>query len=666
MNVKSFLSPALAAVVAVAGSQTVLAMDDSQYSSWPAYDGSDLELLVDGTGTHFTLWSPKADAAEVLIYDSGRNTPAVDSLVMHRADGGTWRASVPEQLYGKFYTFRVTVGGKQLAETPGVWAKAVGTNGERAAIIDFARTNPAGWDSDRGPELRSITDAVIYEMHHRDFSMHPSSGIVHKGKFLALTEPQTRSVLGDKTGIDHLKELGITHVHILPSYDYNSVDESNLPSNQYNWGYDPFNYNAPEGSYSTDPANPATRVLEMKQMVKALHDAGIGVVMDVVYNHTANNDESNFSLTAPGYYYRHRADGSYSDASGCGNETASEREQMRNFIINSVKYWADEYHIDGFRFDLMAIHDMETMNKVAVELKKINPSIFIYGEGWTAGDSPLPAEQRALKENVGKMRGVAVFSDDIRDAVKGHYSNAADRGFATGKPGSEETVKIGIVASTKHPQVDYGKGNNSKFPYASAPTQIINYVSCHDDLTLTDKLAASMPEATEAQRQRAARLAQTIVFTSQGTPFMFAGEELRRRGLLGLNYRSMAALAVFAVSVALWVFYSQRVFVTLYGHVWPLEAYIPGFAGTSAIFILMAALNRFPLLDFLGRNSLTVLCTHYMIFLIMENYIHNLWWLFACVLALTLVAVKFCITYFPLFTGRGNFFPLSRTHLSLS
>ena len=396
MNVKSFLSPALAAVVAVAGSQTVLAMDDSQYSSWPAYDGSDLELLVDGTGTHFTLWSPKADAAEVLIYDSGRNTPAVDSLVMHRADGGTWRASVPEQLYGKFYTFRVTVGGKQLAETPGVWAKAVGTNGERAAIIDFARTNPAGWDSDRGPELRSITDAVIYEMHHRDFSMHPSSGIVHKGKFLALTEPQTRSVLGDKTGIDHLKELGITHVHILPSYDYNSVDESNLPSNQYNWGYDPFNYNAPEGSYSTDPANPATRVLEMKQMVKALHDAGIGVVMDVVYNHTANNDESNFSLTAPGYYYRHRADGSYSDASGCGNETASEREQMRNFIINSVKYWADEYHIDGFRFDLMAIHDMETMNKVAVELKKINPSIFIYGEGWTAGDSPLPAEQRAL------------------------------------------------------------------------------------------------------------------------------------------------------------------------------------------------------------------------------------------------------------------------------
>ena len=390
------------------------------------------------------------------------------------------------------------------------------------------RTGTRASPGSAGPAIENITDAVIYEMHHRDFSMHPSSGIVNKGKFLALTEPQTRSVLGDATGIDHLKELGVTHVHILPSYDYNSVDESNLASNQYNWGYDPYNYNAPEGSYSTNPADPSVRVREMKEMVKALHDAGIGVVMDVVYNHTANNDDSNFSLTAPGYYYRHRADGSYSDASGCGNETASERQQMRDFIVNSVKYWANEYHIDGFRFDLMAIHDIETMNEVAAELKKINPSIFVYGEGWTAGDSPLPAEKRALKENVDKMTGIAVFSDDIRDAVKGHYSNAADRGFATGKPGNEETVKIGIVASTAHPQVDYRKGNNSKFAYAGAPTEIINYVSCHDDLTLTDKLAASMPGSTEAQRQRAARLAQTIVFTSQGTPFMFAGEEVFR------------------------------------------------------------------------------------------------------------------------------------------
>jgi len=501
---------------------------DAGFDTFPHYEGSDLELSVDSNGTHFALWSPEAQDAKVNLYNSDRNTPAYQILQMTKGEKGVWRASVPEQLYGKFYTFAIKYDGKWLAETPGIWAKATGTNGHRAAIIDFAATNPEGWNQDHGPKVDNITDAVIYEMHHRDFSIHPSSDITHKGKFLALTEQQTRTLTGEKTGIDHLKELGVTHVHILPSYDYNSVDEANLPANQYNWGYDPFNYNTPEGSYSTDPSNPATRIREMKEMVKALHDAGIGVVMDVVYNHTANNDDSNFSLTAPGYFYRHRADGSYSDASGCGNETASDRPMMQDFIVNSVKYWAKEYHIDGFRFDLMAIHDTETMSRVARELKEINPSIFVYGEGWTAGDSPLPTERRALKENVAKMKDVAVFSDDIRDAIKGHYSNAADRGFATGKPGNEETVKIGIVAATSHPQVDYTKGNNSRFPYASAPTQIINYVSCHDDLTLTDKLAKSMPGSTEAERQRAARLAQTIVFTSQGTPFMFAGEEVFR------------------------------------------------------------------------------------------------------------------------------------------
>ncbi len=518
----------LAAAVVAGTSVCAASAADAKYDSWPTYDGSDLELSIDSRGTHFTLWSPEAQGARVMLYDTDRNTPAIDTLTMTRSDRGTWRASVAMPLYGKFYTFSIKHNGSWLSETPGVWAKAVGTNGHRAAIIDFATTNPEGWADDHGPKVDHITDAVLYEMHHRDFSIHPSSGIAHKGKFLALTEPGTVNSHGQHTGIDHLKELGVTHVHILPSYDYNSVDEANLPANQYNWGYDPYNYNAPEGSYSTDPANPATRVREMKQMVKALHDAGIGVVMDVVYNHTADNDASNFSLTAPGYYYRHRADGSYSDASGCGNETASDRRQMSDFIVNSVKYWAKEYHIDGFRFDLMAIHDTETMNRVAAELKKINPSIFVYGEGWTAGDSPLPVERRALKENVSKMNGIAVFSDDIRDAVKGHFSDAADRGFATGKPGNEETVKIGIVGSTAHPQVDYSKGNNSKFAYAASPEMIINYVSCHDDLMLTDKLAKSMPGSTEAQRQRAARLAQTIVFTSQGTPFMFAGEEVFR------------------------------------------------------------------------------------------------------------------------------------------
>ncbi len=502
--------------------------EESIYESYPSYSGEDLEMTIGADSVNFALWSPKAEAVYLYIYPTDRNSAPMFEFPMRLTDRGVWRGSVSKDNMGRFYTFKVKYDGKWLAETPGVWAKAVGTNGHRAAIIDLASTDPEGWNSDKGPEIENITDAVIYEMHHRDFSVDPSSGIVHKGKFLALTEEGTVNPTGEKTGIDHLKELGVTHVHILPSYDYNSVDESNLPSNQYNWGYDPYNYNVPEGSYSTDPANPEARIREMKEMIKSLHDAGIGVVLDVVYNHTANNDDSNFSLTAPGYYYRHRPDGSYSNASGCGNETASERAQMRDFIVNSVKYWAKEYHIDGFRFDLMAIHDTETMNLVAAELKKINPNIFVYGEGWTAGDSPLPIERRALKENVAKMDGIAVFSDDIRDAIKGHYSDAADRGFVTGKPGNEETVKIGIVAATAHPQIDYSKGNNSKFAYAKAPTEIINYVSCHDDLTLTDKLAKSMDGSTGAQRQRAARLAQTIVFTSQGTPFMFAGEEVFR------------------------------------------------------------------------------------------------------------------------------------------
>lgn len=502
---------------------------DAKYALYETYDDDDLGLTLTSNGDAILkLWAPSAEKVTLRIYKEARGGKPLSEIPMTKVNGGTWSALLSPAPIGQYYTYSIYTDGKWLQETPGIWAKAIGVNGLRGAIINLDDTDPEGWNTDKGPEIKSINDAVIYEMHHRDFSMHPSSGIINKGKFIALTENGTLNPEGESTGIDHLKELGITHVHILPSYDFNSIDESQLPSNGYNWGYDPQNYNVPEGSYSTNPANPATRITEMKQMIKALHDQGIGVVMDVVYNHTAQNDDSNFSLTVPGYFYRHRPDGTYSDASGCGNETASERKMMGDFIVNSVKHWAKEYHIDGFRFDLMAIHDTTTMNRVASELKTINPDIFIYGEGWTAGESPLPAERRALKENVAKMDGIAVFSDDIRDAVKGHYSDAADKGFATGKPGLEETIKIGIVASTPHPQVNYAYGNNSKFAYASSPTQIINYVSCHDDLTLTDKLRRSMTDATEAERMRAARLAQTIVFTSQGTPFIFAGEELFR------------------------------------------------------------------------------------------------------------------------------------------
>ncbi len=502
---------------------------DDRYVDYPSYAGNDLELMIDATGTHFKLWSPKAQQVKVNLYEDGRTGNAFKTLDMKPdSSTGTWSVSVPEQLYGKFYTFQVMIDGKWLNETPGVWAKAVGVNGQRAAIINFDETDPQGWNDDRGPIVNNFTDVIIYEMHHRDMTVHPNSGIANKGKFIAYTENGVCSLNGETTGIDHIKELGVTHVHILPSYDYNSVDETQLPANVYNWGYDPMNYNVPEGSYSTNPSDPKTRIREMKEMIKAFHDAGIGVILDVVYNHTAENDGSNFNLTAPGYYHRHWDNGNYSDASGCGNETASDRQQMRNFIINSTKYWVEEYHIDGFRFDLMAIHDIETMNQVVAELKKINPSVFVYGEGWTCGDSPLKVEKRALKEHVSQMSNIAVFSDDLRDAVKGHYSRATDQGFASGRPGSEETVKIGIVAATAHPQIDYSKGENSKFPYAQSPQMIVNYVSCHDDLCLTDKLRLSMPDATDDVRLAVAKLAQTIVFTSQGTPFMFCGEEIFR------------------------------------------------------------------------------------------------------------------------------------------
>ena len=481
-----------------------------------------------------TITLGNAQAVRLRIYDNAQGGQAVKTVQLKKGAPDkngypTWATTVKGDLKGKFYTLDVKYKGKYHGECPGISAKAVGVNGRRGAIVNMAETNPAGWDTDRRPAI-AHKDLIIYEMHHRDFSVSPTSGLVNKGKFLALTEAGTKNAHNQATGIDHLKELGVTHVHILPSFDYSSVDESKPEANQYNWGYDPKNYNAPEGSYSTNPADPATRIREMKEMIMTLHKAGIGVVMDVVYNHTAAGDGSNFSLTAPGYYYRHREDGSYSDASGCGNETASERQQMRDYIVRSVSDWARDYHIDGFRFDLMGIHDIETMNQVAKALKEINPNIIIYGEGWTAGDSPLPADQRLLKEKVRKTPQIAVFSDDIRDAIKGHYSNAQDRGFATGKPGLEETVKIGIVGATPHPQVHYKEGANSKFPYAHSPSQVVNYVSCHDDLCLTDKLRLSMnnPNENDWLRKRAACLAQTIVFTSQGTPFIFAGEEVFR------------------------------------------------------------------------------------------------------------------------------------------
>lgn len=498
------------------------------YDKYPSYYGSDLELVYTPEQSVFTLWAPSADRVRLNLYASGEGGDPEEHVEMEKAGYGTWRVHIDRDLKGSFYTFQIEKNGKWLNETPGIWAKAVGINGNRAAVIDWNETNPDGWKSDRSPELKMYSDIILYELHHRDFSIAPDSGIENKGKFLALTETGTKTPEGEATGLDHLKELGVTHIHILPSFDFATVDETRLDENRYNWGYDPKNYNVPDGSYSTDPANPVVRIREFKEMVKSLHQNGFRIVLDVVYNHTASTDHSNFDLTVPGYFYRQNADGSYSNASGCGNETASEREMVRHYIIESVKFWAREYHIDGFRFDLMGIHDIETMNHLRSELLEIDPTIFVYGEGWVAADSPLPFEQRAVKENVGQMEGIGVFNDEFRDGLKGSTFDEQEPGYASGNiNGHFEPVKYGIVGGTDHPQVDYGGLLYCNAPYAGAPSQMINFVSCHDGYTLVDKLKLSVQGDHAADELIPIdKLVHTVLLTAQGIPFIRSGEEI--------------------------------------------------------------------------------------------------------------------------------------------
>lgn len=473
--------------------------------------------------TEFRLNAPTE--ATLRIYDNGSDTKAAKTVKMKKASNGEWVATVKGNLKGKFYTFDTGNG-----ECPGLFAKAVCANGDRAAIVDMTDTNPEGWANDVRPSLKSPCDLVIYELHHRDFSIDASSGLVNKGKFLALAEPKA---------IDYLKRLGVNAIHILPSFDFASVDETRLDQPQYNWGYDPKNYNVPEGSYATDPYEPTRRIKEFKTMVMALHKAGIRVILDVVYNHTFNIKNSNFQRISPDYYYRKTADGRYSDGSGCGNETASEKPFMRTYMIESVKYWVNEYHIDGFRFDLMGVHDIETMNQIRHEVNNIDPSIYIYGEGWSAGSCAYPTEKLAMKANAQKLDGIGAFSDEMRDALRGPFSDDHKGGFLAGVSGQEESIKFGIVGAIQHPQVDMTKVNYSKAPWTNSPAQMVSYVSCHDDMCLTDRLRTSIPGISNDELIRLDLLAQTAVFTSQGVPFMLCGEEmLRDKKGEHNNYRS--------------------------------------------------------------------------------------------------------------------------------
>ena len=500
----------------------------ASYELYPVRSGSLAEMEYAPEGTRFSLWAPTADEVRLMLYNEGEGGHAYRTVSMEAGEEGVWHTTVAEDLLGKFYTFNVKTGDRWLGDTPGIFAKAVGVNGHRAAIIDLRSTDPEGWADDRRPPLRSAADVVIYEMHHRDFSISPASGIEHKGKFLALTEAGTRSPEGLATGIDHLRELGVTHVHLLPSYDYASIDETRLDENRYNWGYDPLNYNVPDGSYATDPYRPDVRIREFKQMVQALHQAGIRVILDVVYNHTFSIDGSNFERTAPGYFYRQRPDGTYADASACGNETASDRPMMRKYIVESVLYWAREYHIDGFRFDLMGIHDIRTMNEVRAALTALDPSIIVYGEGWAAQAPQLPQDSLAMKANTYRMPGIAAFSDEMRDALRGPFNDNKQGAFLAGLPGGEESIKFGIVGAVQHPQVCNDSVNYSQAPWAGEPTQMISYVSCHDDMCLVDRLRASIPGIKDDELARLDKLAQTAVFTSQGIPFIYAGEEVMR------------------------------------------------------------------------------------------------------------------------------------------
>ena len=489
------------------------------------------EMSYTPEATTFKLFAPdNAKKVVVRIYQEGLGGKAQKTVKMTKAGTDLWQATVKGNLMGKFYTFDMGKG-----ECPGVFAKAVGVNGKRGAIIDMSKTDPKHWCCDQHPVVKSPADLVVYEMHHRDFSIAREDA-KYPGKFMALTEPWA---------IEHLKSLGVNAIHILPSYDYGSVDETRLNEPQYNWGYDPVNYNVPEGGYSTDPYKPEVRIREFKEMVKALHDAGIRVILDVVYNHTYDIEHSNFQRTYPDYYYRFTVNSlqftdDYSNGSGCGNETASEKPMMRKFMIESVKYWINEYHIDGLRFDLMGCHDIETMNQIRKAIDEIDPSIFTYGEGWSAGACALPNEQLGMKANIPQMPGIAAFSDEIRDALRGPFDDDTKTGWiGTGiriLKSSElavlkESLKFGIAGAIDHPQVDITKVNYSKAPWALEPTQMMSYVSCHDDMCLVDRLKASLPGISEAELIRLDLLAQTAVFTSQGVPFILSGEELLRTKL---------------------------------------------------------------------------------------------------------------------------------------
>lgn len=500
------------------GSATVeigAAVRSKEFDDMFYYDGNDLGNTYKKEKTSFRLWAPTATEAKLVTYQKWDSTNGTE-IPMKKAERGTWTAQLEGNQDKLIYTYKVKIGDKW-NEAVDPYARAVTVNGDKGVVVDLKTTNPEKWPVKK-PFLKNREDAIIYELHVRDLSIAENSGIKNKGKFLGVTEEGTRGPGGVKTGLDHIKDLGVTHVQFIPIYDYRTVDETKLDVAQYNWGYDPKNYNAPEGSYSTNPYEPKVRIKEMKQMVQSLHKNNLRVIMDVVYNHMYAVNESNFDELVPGYYFRYNEDGTLANGTGVGNDTASERKMMRKFIVDSVTYWATEYNLDGFRFDLMGIHDVETMKEVREALNKVDPSIIVLGEGWDL-NTPLSADQKANQKNAKKMPGVAHFNDVIRDGLKGSVFYDEDNGFVNGRQGMEDTMKKSIAGGLQY--------DSSTATYQD-PEQVVTYVEAHDNHTLWDKLLLTNPTATESERKQMHKLASSMVLTSQGMSFIHAGQEFMR------------------------------------------------------------------------------------------------------------------------------------------
>ncbi|HDX9610096.1 TPA: type I pullulanase [Bacillus toyonensis] len=480
------------------------------------YSGNDLGNIYTPQHTKFRVWAPTASEAKLVTYKNWNDKIGTE-INMQQGEKGTWKAELKGNQKGLFYTYKVKIGDKW-TEAVDPYVRTASVNGDKGAVVDLEETNPKKWKANKKPKFKNPEDAIIYELHVRDLSIQPESGIKQKGKYLGVTEKGTKGPEGVKTGLDHMKDLGVTHVQFLPIFDYASVNEETLDEPQYNWGYDPKNFNVPEGSYSTNPYEPTVRITELKQMIQVLHDNNLRVVMDVVYNHMYNAAESNFHKLVPGYYYRYNEDGTFANGTGVGNDTASERKMMRKFMVDSVTYWAKEYNLDGFRFDLMGIHDYETMNEIRKAVNQIDPSIILHGEGWDL-NTPLAAELKANQKNAEKMKGIAHFNDNIRDGLKGSVFEEKENGFVNGKQNMEDRIKKGITAG-----IDYDT-NSSTY---QDPEQVLTYVEAHDNHTLWDKLELTNPGESEEVRKQMHKLSSSILLTSQGIPFLHAGQEFMR------------------------------------------------------------------------------------------------------------------------------------------